>query len=95
MDKGDFLRRGGGELLPWPICFATRKLSEDDLVPNARSYRSPTDAKAEETDRVRGLERGADDYVVILAELGTTPSEKLSITRRTGRLPWRVWTEKS
>jgi predicted peroxiredoxin len=27
---------GGGELLPCPICFNTRKLSEDDLVPNAR-----------------------------------------------------------
>jgi predicted peroxiredoxin len=27
---------GGGELLPCPICFNTRKLSEGDLVPNAR-----------------------------------------------------------
>ena len=27
---------GGGELLPCPICFNTRRLNEDDLVPNAR-----------------------------------------------------------
>jgi predicted peroxiredoxin len=27
---------GGGELLPCPICFNTRKLSEGDLVANAR-----------------------------------------------------------
>lgn len=27
---------GGGELMPCPICFNARKLSEDDLLPNAR-----------------------------------------------------------
>jgi predicted peroxiredoxin len=27
---------GGGELLTCPICFNARKLSEDELVPNAR-----------------------------------------------------------
>ena len=27
---------GGGELLPCPICFSARKLSEGDLLPNAR-----------------------------------------------------------
>jgi predicted peroxiredoxin len=32
----DQFAEGGGELLPCPICFNTRKLSEGDLVPNAR-----------------------------------------------------------
>ena len=27
---------GGGELLPCPICFSARNLSEGDLLPNAR-----------------------------------------------------------
>ena len=31
----DQFAEGGGELLPCPICFNTRKLSEGDLVPNA------------------------------------------------------------
>jgi predicted peroxiredoxin len=32
----DQFAEGGGELLPCPICFNTRKLSEGDLLPNAR-----------------------------------------------------------
>jgi predicted peroxiredoxin len=32
----DQFAEGGGELLPCPICFKARKLSEADLVPNAR-----------------------------------------------------------
>jgi predicted peroxiredoxin len=32
----DQFAEGGGELLPCPICFNTRKLSEGDLVANAR-----------------------------------------------------------
>ena len=32
----DQFAEGGGELLPCPICFNTRNLSEGDLVPNAR-----------------------------------------------------------
>jgi predicted peroxiredoxin len=32
----DQFGEGGGELLPCPICFNTRKLSEEDLVANAR-----------------------------------------------------------
>ncbi len=32
----DQFAAGGGELLPCPICFNTRKLDESDLVPNAR-----------------------------------------------------------
>ena len=32
----DQFAEAGGELLPCPICFSARKLSEDDLVSNAR-----------------------------------------------------------
>jgi predicted peroxiredoxin len=32
----DQFAEGGGELLVCPICFNARKLSEEDLVPNAR-----------------------------------------------------------
>jgi predicted peroxiredoxin len=32
----DQFAEGGGELLPCPICFNTRKLSEGDLLANAR-----------------------------------------------------------
>jgi predicted peroxiredoxin len=32
----DQFAQGGGELLPCPICFNTRKLNEGDLAPNAR-----------------------------------------------------------
>jgi predicted peroxiredoxin len=32
----DQFAEGGGELLTCPICFNARKLSEDDLAPNAR-----------------------------------------------------------
>jgi len=32
----DQFAEGGGQLLPCPICFSARKLSEGDLVPNAR-----------------------------------------------------------